>query len=1192
MKPLNVLHLYRVRLRARALQELFAIVGIAAGVALLFASQVASSSLSSSVAQLSKGIVGNASLQLLARDAQGFEAEMVAKVRHLPGVRVAAPLLEGNAEISGPKGSESVELVGADTSLAKLGGALVRKTKLEGFGGFGALVLPAPLGHKIGIVKFGSEATVKVNGRVEQAPLYALLHASQIGALTSSPIAVTTLEFAQEMSGLQNRVSRVLVEPAPGAEASVRAGLERLAGGRLNVQPANYDETLFTKAAAATNQSTALFAVISALVGFLFAFNAMLLTVPQRRRLIADLRRDGYPPRTVIGVMMFDALVLGVLACVLGLALGEELSIHLFHSNPGYLSSAFAVGSQRVVSAQSVAIAIAGGMLAASVAVLSPLKDIVSRQPLAAITGQGRRRHAQRHALAGAGRERCAWRRPRRSCWRRRNRRCWGWCSWWRRCCCCCRFPLNATLALVRRIAPGITSAVPHVAVMELRAGRARAVAIAATGAVAVFGSVAIEAAHGDLLHGLENAAHDMNAFTDVWVSPAGSYNLLRTTPFAPTDQAKLASLPGVSAVRLYRGGLLDIGERRVWVIAPPREASSLLPASQIVEGDVARAEAQVRARRLGGRVAGDRQRTPPAHRRALCAAHPDPEYLQGRGDRHQHRLGAGRDHHERRGLRARVGLGGRERLQRAALTRRLPGPGQARDRTRARRRRLGLCGADRRRTRRPAARAQPPGPRTPHPDRDADPDRRGAGDGGGDGQHGVAAPPAPGEAEAGGLPARGTVAHDPAGEPAAARRGLRQRGGVRSLRPAVARPRAGQRDQLPRRLLLRHRGGARQPRPGYRGSRGDRRDPRLHRRRRAAGGGVAGLKPSLLSAPRSSGGVGGLCGGALRVRRRACFVPLPGALASSAEAAFWTASLNSPHSSITAILARPMAGNQGSEQRTPNEWSVVWMMTIIFIAFGVVLVASLISLWPSIEHATAATTTAKPGASIATVHLFFGLVAVRVTANTALLLLVVLAGALGSVIHITTSLADFVGNRRFYSSWAAWYLLRPVVGVSLALLFYFAFRGGFFSGNSPPSSVNPYGIAALAGMAGLFSKQATDKLREVFETLFHVSSKAGDAQRKDDLANPVPILSRVDPSNLTAGSPDRELTFHGEHFIDAVTTARIGGVAVDTRFVSEAELVATVPDELAASRQTLTLTVFNRPPGGGSSPPVLFPIT
>ena len=55
VKLSNALRLYRVRLRARLLQECFAVVGIAAGVALLFASQVSSSSLQSSVAQLSHG---------------------------------------------------------------------------------------------------------------------------------------------------------------------------------------------------------------------------------------------------------------------------------------------------------------------------------------------------------------------------------------------------------------------------------------------------------------------------------------------------------------------------------------------------------------------------------------------------------------------------------------------------------------------------------------------------------------------------------------------------------------------------------------------------------------------------------------------------------------------------------------------------------------------------------------------------------------------------------------------------------------------------------------------------------------------------------------------------------------------------------------------------------------------------------
>src|SRR6478752_547412 len=97
MRFANVLHLYRVRLRARLLQECFAVVGIAAGVGLLFASQIASSSLSSSVGQLNSGIVGGAKLQLTARDTHGFPERLVGEVRKLPGVRVAAALVEVSA---------------------------------------------------------------------------------------------------------------------------------------------------------------------------------------------------------------------------------------------------------------------------------------------------------------------------------------------------------------------------------------------------------------------------------------------------------------------------------------------------------------------------------------------------------------------------------------------------------------------------------------------------------------------------------------------------------------------------------------------------------------------------------------------------------------------------------------------------------------------------------------------------------------------------------------------------------------------------------------------------------------------------------------------------------------------------------------------------------------------------------------
>jgi putative ABC transport system permease protein len=602
MSPLNALHLYRVRLRARFWQECFAILGIAAGVALLFASQVANSSLQSSVSQLSRGIAGSATLQLLARDPHGFPAPTLTRVRAIPGVRVAAPVLEAGAQASGPRGSASVQLIGADASLSELGGALVRGTDLRPFGDIGAVVLPAPLARRLGARKFGQEVDFTLDGRTAEAPLYSQLHAGQVGALIDSAVAIVPLSLAQEMTGLHARVSRILIQPAAGTQPRVRAALERLAGGKENVETVDYEQQLFAKAAAASNQSTALFSAISALVGFLFAFNAVLLTVPQRRRLVVDLRRDGYEPRTVIAVLLLDAIVLGLVACVLGLALGEELSIHVLHSNPAFLSLAFAVGSERFVSWQSVTFAIAGGMGAAIVAVLTPLRDILSRDPLAALglrpgPGESEGRGASAYAtpahaaLAGVV---CLFAAT-AILLAAPDAAIPGMVLLVAALLLVLPFALGLTLALVGRLARLSTGVVPHIATMELGAAGARAVAIAATGAIAIFGSVAIQGAHGDLLHGLENAAQDMNAATDVWVSPAGSYNLLNTTPFAPVDRAKLEGVAGVRAVGLYRSGLLDYGNRRVLVIAPPAQARPLLPATQLVRGDLRRAEERVR---------------------------------------------------------------------------------------------------------------------------------------------------------------------------------------------------------------------------------------------------------------------------------------------------------------------------------------------------------------------------------------------------------------------------------------------------------------------------------------------------------------------------------------------------------------------------------------------------------------------
>ena len=103
------------------------------------------------------------------------------------------------------------------------------------------------------------------------------------------------------------------------------------------------------------------------------------------------------------------------------------------------------------------------------------------------------------------------------------------------------------------------------------------------------------------------------------------------------------------------------------------------------------------------------------------------------------------------------------------------------------------------------------------------------------------------------------------------------------------------------------------------------------------------------------------------------------------------------------------------------------------------------------------------------------------------LIFMVMIVGALGSYVHAATSFASYVGNQRMGKSWLWWYILRPFIGSSLALIFYFVVRGGFIQAGSGPASLSVFGMAALAGLTGMFSKQATDKLSELFDNLFRV---------------------------------------------------------------------------------------------------------
>jgi putative ABC transport system permease protein len=596
MRLSGIRYIYEARLEARAVlvQEVFAILGIAVGVALLFASQVSSASLTRAVALLNSQLVGSTQLQLQARGPEGVSERLLGEVQRVRGVQVALPVLERQVNVIGPRGERPVTLFGVEPQAVRASGPLLRRFSARQLAAQRAIALPGPIAQEVGA---GPLVVVKLQlgGSFVETLVGATLGEADIGGLVHSPVALAPLGYAQRLTRAEGQVSRIFVRYAPARSSQVHAALARLAARwNVNLEPGTFDTHLFSVAVAPQSKSESLFSAISALVGFMFALNAMLITVPSRRKLIRDLRPHGATQLMIIEILLFDAAVIGVLACVIGLILGNVLSIAVFHSTPGYLTFAFPVGNSRIVTWQSIALAITAGMAAAVVGVFWPLLEML-RSPRQARVLKASRASAWRTARFTAATA--------------------------------CLAITTATLLIDSKAAiignvtlvaalvlllpflsevavrlfghlsnalDGIGSAL---AVTELGTPqtRVRSLAIIATAAIAVLGIVEFQGTQANLKSGLYASTRDLDGSADVWVTPRGDFSLLNTVAFTPAETAALARLPGVAQVGLYRGSLLDWGERRLEIRGQPSSARQPVPPSQFLGHDLALATARVR---------------------------------------------------------------------------------------------------------------------------------------------------------------------------------------------------------------------------------------------------------------------------------------------------------------------------------------------------------------------------------------------------------------------------------------------------------------------------------------------------------------------------------------------------------------------------------------------------------------------
>lgn len=115
----------------------------------------------------------------------------------------------------------------------------------------------------------------------------------------------------------------------------------------------------------------------------------------------------------------------------------------------------------------------------------------------------------------------------------------------------------------------------------------------------------------------------------------------------------------------------------------------------------------------------------------------------------------------------------------------------------------------------------------------------------------------------------------------------------------------------------------------------------------------------------------------------------------------------------------------------------------------------------------------------------FLGLGPWKLDIEILFFLIVACAGALGGSVAAIRSLGIYVGSRTLTRSWIPFYVFKPLLGALLATVMYLLLRAGLFSPSASNAQVSPYGFAAIGALVGLFSEQASEKLRRVAEELF-----------------------------------------------------------------------------------------------------------
>ncbi|CAA9285640.1 MAG: ABC transporter, fused permease protein [uncultured Chloroflexia bacterium] len=307
-------------------QLALSILGIALGVAVVVAIDVANGSARRAFTLSAETVTGRATYQIVG-SSNGIDETLYTRLVD-DGLEAKAPIVEGFLTIgagAGGAGGRPLRLLGIDPFAEApfrgftSGGST---TTTPGFESLltrpASMILSGQTAESYG-VGVGETLQAQVGGKQVGMAVVGLIEPTDDASRRAlDGLAIADIATAQEVLGMIGRLSRIdLIADEPAVER-----LKSLLPPDVDiVTPAARSATITQLTSAFETNLTAL-SLLALVVGMFLIYNTITFSVVQRRALFGTLRCLGVTRRQIFGLIMLEALGVGLVGAVAGIALG------------------------------------------------------------------------------------------------------------------------------------------------------------------------------------------------------------------------------------------------------------------------------------------------------------------------------------------------------------------------------------------------------------------------------------------------------------------------------------------------------------------------------------------------------------------------------------------------------------------------------------------------------------------------------------------------------------------------------------------------------------------------------------------------------------------------------------------------------------------------------------------------------